>query len=396
MAFFNYSAFDSRGLKKKGIIEALTLEEAQRQIVEQDLFLTEIKQTVKKRNIPTKKELAVFTEELFKLLQASLPLYEALIFLKEKYRLTANFFFVAHLAEEIKKGKMLSEALRSFSEKIDFLYVSMIESGERGSHLDRSLQELFVLLNKELKLKKQLVSALSYPAFLLGFCFLVLSILLFFVLPSLFDLFEGKRLHPLTQIMFSLSYFLNQHKSACLSILVILLTGIGLLFIKEIRYKLVKTRVISFWIKRGFLKEFFLQSALVRFARTLSLLLFSGVSYLDALKLSKKVARFAVLEEEIEKAEEAVMQGKRLSEAFAGSTTIPVLMQRMMQLAEESADMPAMIGKTAEIMEDELAKKIQKINTFLGPMLLLLLGVLVGLVVLSVLIPLTDIGAFIN
>ncbi len=392
MVFFRYKALDNQNLKKKGLVEALTLEEAQRELFNQGFFLTEIKPVLKKKEIPSKKELAIFTEELSKLLSASLPLYEALVFLKEKYQRSSFFFFLSHLSEEVKKGRQLSQAMKSFSDKLDFLYIAMIDSGERGGNLEQSLNEITLLLKKELALKKKIFSALAYPLFLMFFCFLVLGVLFFFVLPSLFDLFEGKRLHPLTQLVFRISYFLNTHKTSFLILLVSFSSLLGCF----VAIKDWKNKVFSFILSHSFFKSFFLKAALVRFAQTLSLLLTSGVSYLEALKLSRGVARYPVLEREIEEAEKKVMQGKRLSEAFLGSRNIPPLMQRMIELAEESADMAGMIGKTSELMEEDLEKKIQRITTLLGPALLLLLGFLVGMVVLSVLIPLTDVGAFID
>ncbi|MFA5250220.1 MAG: type II secretion system F family protein [Parachlamydiales bacterium] len=392
MGFYYYQALTAEGLKKKGLVEALSLEEAQRSLFAQDLLVSKIEPVLKKSALPQKRELFILTEELAKLIDASLPLFEALLFLKEKYQRSHLFFFLSHLTEEVKKGRLLSQAMASFSSELDLLYIAMLESGEKAGRLNRSLNEAALFLKKELELRKKIFSALSYPLFLIGFCLAVLLILFFFVLPSLFELFEGRHLHPLTQIVFALSRFLNRHLAGFIFFSLFAVAAASACF-------LIKSWKNIFWgfiFKRTFFRGLFLQAALVRFSRTFALLLASGVSYLEALKLSAAVARHPLLEKEIREAEKKVTQGVPLSKSFLASSLIPPLMQRMVELAEESADMSGMIGKAADLMEEDLEKKISHLTGLLGPALLVFLGLLVGGVVLSVLIPLTDAGAFLG
>jgi general secretion pathway protein F/type IV pilus assembly protein PilC len=265
----------------------------------------------------------------------------------------------------------------------------MVRAAEQTGSLAYTFDQLSLLLSKHQKLKKQLISALTYPAFLGGFCCLVLFALLFFVVPSMAELFEGRELHPITQTVLNLSWFVTHH-TASLSLGLLLITG---LVYYGLRHPAGKKKMHEAILRVPFVKTLILQAALIRFTRSLSLLLAGGVPLIEALRLSRQTMRHPLLEEIVQKAEEKIVEGQPLSEELKRSPLIPPLMIRMLAISEETGKMAPMLQSVAEIYEEELEKSLLQLTTLLQPILLLFLGLIVGLVLLSILLPLTDVSS---
>jgi general secretion pathway protein F/type IV pilus assembly protein PilC len=155
-----------------------------------------------------------------------------------------------------------------------------------------------------------------------------------------------------------------------------------------------KTRLYELCLKLPLIKTLLLHSALVRFCRSLAMLLEGGVPLLDALALSRHILKSPLLEASILQAEKRVGQGERLSAAFRGAPLIPSLVLRMLSLAEETGKMGDAFYHLSEIYDEEMEKHLAQLSTFLQPALLITLGAIVGLVVLSILLPLTDVSSF--
>ncbi len=266
----------------------------------------------------------------------------------------------------------------------------MVRVAEQSVNLAEVFDQLTQLISRQQKLKKQLTSALAYPSFLALFCCGIVCGLLFFVIPSMKELFEGRDLHPVTSLVLAVSNWANANGSY-IAIFFIVLIG-GVLF--ALRRKDTQRRLYEFSLKIPFVKSLLLHSALVRFCRSLSMLLAGGVPLIEALSLSRDVVKSPLIEEAIEGAERKIGQGEKISGAFKGSAAIPPLVLRMVALAEETGKLEEAFSRLADIYDEEMEKHLAQLTAFLQPALLITLGAIIGLVILSILLPLTDVGSF--
>ena len=157
-----------------------------------------------------------------------------------------------------------------------------------------------------------------------------------------------------------------------------------------------KRKIGEILLKTPYVKKILLESAIVRLFRSMYMLLEGGVPLVEAIGFSKKMVGSAVLEEVLDKTEKKVTEGKKMSQLFGESPFIPALVIRMLNIGEETGTMPSMMKSIAEIHEEELDKDLQQLMTFLQPAVLLFLGAVVGLVVLAILLPLTDVSSFVS
>lgn len=394
MALFQYKAIGVGGRAEKGVIDADSLVMAKERLRREQVLITDISslQEDKKKVILSPTQLLAFTRELSQLLKAKLPLYESLLTIEEKQRNAKNHALFVDLCDRLKNGYSFSSALSHYPETFNPIYLSMVLSAEQSSSLFEAFDQLTFLISKQQKLKKQLTSSLAYPAFLGGFCFLVVVALFFFVIPSMKELLEDRKLHPLTQTVLFVSNFLNAHG------FLLLFSGIGFLSAAYVssRSQIVRRKISEGLLRLPFCKKIILESALVRLFRTMTMLLSGGVPLVEALYFSRKSVGNCLLEELLSKTEKQVIEGKKISDLFSESAFIPPLVIRMIKIGEETGNMVGMMQSLAEIYEEELDKNLLQLVTFLQPAVLLFLGGVVGLVVLSILLPLTDVSSFIS
>lgn len=388
---FRYEALDPKGKKITGVIDADSLDVAKSRLRAQKILLTHLKTMGESKEIVlAPKNLLGFTRDLGQLLKAGLPVYESLLTIEEKNRKSPAHPLFLDLCDHLKNGQSLSSALKKYPKSFDPVYLSMVKAAEQTSSLSTIFHQLSLLITRQQKLRKQVTSALTYPAFLGGFCLLVIASLLLFVIPTLKELFEGRPLHPLTETVLFISNFVNAKLNPILGLLVLLITSAIFAF----RNPKTKVALEIFIFRIPIFKTIILQSSLIRFCRALSILLDGGVPLVEALALSKRVMKLASLEQIIERATHKVMEGEALSDALKSSPLIPSLVTRMLSIAEATGKTSSMLQSIAEIYDDEMEKNLSQMTSLLQPIILLILGAIVGVVLLSVLLPLTDVGSF--
>ncbi|MEX0962177.1 MAG: type II secretion system F family protein [Simkaniaceae bacterium] len=393
MALFEYQAIIKDGRLREGVIDADSLKTAKTRLMKEKILVTKIKPLSKKKGQKVclkPSELLDFTRDLSSLLRAGLPLYESLSTLEEKMRRHRAHALFLDLTDRIKQGHSLSKILADYPKSFSRLYISMVMAGEESGSLIEVFLELVSYLSKQQKMKKQMVSALIYPLFLGSFCLLVLIGLFFFLIPSMQDLYEGRSLHPMTHFVLSISLFLRKHTLliGCMTLTLVL----SLISFFKSRKGQIFLKIT--WLKLPVIKKMVTESVLTRFCRSLSVLLKSDVPYLKALTLSRQVMNHPLFEKIIQEAEGKVIQGKKISEELSQSRLIPPLVSRMLAMAEETGSSSEMLGNIAMIYEEELEKSLSRFTALLQPIILLFLGLVVGIILLSVLLPLTDVSSF--
>lgn len=393
MALFQYSALNPNGKKKIGLINADSIEQAKEHLREQNILVTKLipyNKQLKGQILPPALLLNL-TRDLHVLLRAGLPLYDSLLTLQEKYLRTKAYSLLLNLCDQVKEGHHLSEALACYPKIFDTVYISMVKVGEESGSLVESFHELSKLITRSQGLKKKIMTAMIYPIFLFSFCLMVIGALFFLLIPSMQELFEGRTLHPLTQSVLATSSFLNENIFLIFSLLAILI----LLIIFFMKQKAGKTFREKLLLRIPLIEQLITKAVMVRFSRVFSVLLRGGISLLDSLRLSKLVMHHDLFEEVMTQVESKVIEGKKLSEELKNSPLIPQMVTRMTAIAEESGNMGKMMQHVSEIYEEDLERSLTQITSFLQPVILLFLGVVVAIILLAVLLPLTDVSSMI-
>jgi general secretion pathway protein F/type IV pilus assembly protein PilC len=392
MPLYQYDAINEKGKKYRATLDADSLQDAKLKLIKRQIPVLQVEsiEGKKLKNSLSKSELLGLTQELARLLQAGLPLYETLSALEEKYRKQKAHSLLLSLSDLVKSGLSFSTALSRHPETFDLLYISMVANAEKTGRLAKALQELGDLIDRQLKVKKQILSALLYPALLTGFCLIVLSSLLFYVIPSLRELFEGRELHPFTSLVFAASSLACKGKWILLFVLLSFLS-----FLSATLYSpRLKEKMYKILCKAPFFKSLFLKVAFVRFSRASATLLEGGLPLIQAFSQARHVMGHPLLEEVIRRAEERISQGEPVHAPFQNHPMVPPLISRMLGIAEEGGKLPFMLDQIARIYEDELEKTLTHFATVAQPLLLLILGGIIGFVLLSVLLPMTDVSSF--
>jgi general secretion pathway protein F len=392
MPIFQYEAINERGRKIKGIIDADTSMDAKQKLIRRQILVTAVTAMEPDRGVSLRKsQVLTFTRELVRLLGAGLPLYESLSILEEKYHSERCIHkLLLELCDQIRSGQPFSRALQRHKGSFDVLYTSMVANAEHSGHLAKTLKELVCLIERQQYVQKTLFNAFLYPALLSAFCLVVLSVLLFFVVPSLFELFEGRSLHPFTSFVFACSKLALRAKWGLAALLGATATGIGWSVV-SLRGRILFRKAM---LRIPMLSDLLAKAALARFFRASATLIEGGLPAMAALQQAKLTMLHPMLERSIDQAMVSLSQGEVLSKALEGRLGIPSMVPRMLGIAIEGGDLPSMMHQIASIYEEDLEKMIQRVTSLIQPILLLTLGAIVGFVLLSVLLPLTDVSTF--
>ncbi len=392
MPLFAYRALDKKGNKLSGIVEAISETFAKQQLRSQGLMVTFITSKMKnssKQNLKGQNRIA-FTVQLAQLLDAGVPLYECLVAIEEQSRREPYHRVLVSLTEQIQSGASLSQAMKNFPNTFDNLYCSLVASGEAVGTLGKSLEKIATLLAKQRKLNKQIGNALIYPAILASFALLVIFLLLGFVVPSIEGIFADRAVSGMTKWILALSHGFRSYG-------VIALPTIAITIVFLVRK--LRSHKGRLWIQRTSLKipiirHLVVQSAITRFTRTMATLQQGGLPLIDSLRIARDVTQNAPIEEDLLRAEQQIINGKRLSQELNRSSYIPPLVSRMVAVGEESGNTTHVFHKIADMYEEELEKSIEQCMALIQPIILLIMGLLIGAVLIAILLPLTDVGSF--
>lgn len=394
MPLFQYEMISSVGKKEKKTLSADCIETAKELLRKQNFLVTKIS-PISRKNVSIKLSLEQkmnFVRQLSQLLKSGIPLYDSLKIIEEKFNHTKYHFLFVDLCDLVRHGSSFSLALSNYPKTFDPIFLSMIAAGEQSGCLEDVCLELKEMIEKEQKIKKKLSSAMIYPSFLFAFCAVIIFSMFFFFIPSLKELFDGRNLHPLTQTVVNISDFMRAQYLVVVSI--VGASGVSIpLLIKSQRGKRF---IQKMGIKLPLVKTIVIQSIIVRFSKSMSSLLKSGVPLIDSLNLSKKVTNHYLFVEILDHAIQEMIKGGKLSKELQKHKIFPVLVTKMLATAEESGQFDTIFQNITEIYQEDLEKGIEQFLQLLQPMMILFLGLIVGFVILSIMLPLTDVSSFLN
>jgi len=392
MPLYDYKALNMEGKRLSDSIEAGSVDEAKSILRDRDLMIVAIseKKTRSGKGGLTGDQLVTFTTLLSQLVDANVPLYESLLSLEEQYRGEKFHHVIVGLCDAIKGGGSVSEAMKNYPESFDKLYCAMVAAGEVSGALSEVLNRLAKYLARRQEMKKNIVTAMIYPAILGCFALVVVSMLLLFVVPSIEAIFEGRELNGFTRVVLAVSHGARGFWWLILPLV------IGLFATAFVR---LRTDVGQKWLQKVLLRlpiirKLTIEAAVGRFSRTMGTMLEGGVTMIEAMRVSRTIMNNCVLEEEMVLAEEHVIQGSSLSLELARSKWMPQMVSRMVAIGEDSGTTPAMFNKIADIYDDALSKALERAMALVQPAILLLMGVVIGAILLAILLPLTDVGSF--
>jgi type IV pilus assembly protein PilC len=345
------------------------------------------------------KELAVFTRQFSVMIDAGLPLVQCLDILAEQQN---NAFFkdvLRQVRQNIEEGSTLFAAMQKHPKVFDALYSSMVEAGETGGVLDLILQRLATLIEKVVKLKRNIVSASIYPAAVVLVAIAAVAVIMVVVIPQFQQIFIGLlgpgELLPLpTRIVMGISNFLAGWGG-----LATLAASIGIALGTRFYYKTEKGRwqIDTIILKLPIFGSLVRKIAVARFARILSTLLSSGVPILQSLDITAKTAGNVVIENAVLKVRAGVERGENFVDPLKATEVFPHMVGQMIGVGEQTGALDAMLSKIADFYEDEVDTAIADLLAMIEPALIAFLGVTIGSIVISMYLPLfTLIGKLAN
>jgi type IV pilus assembly protein PilC len=332
------------------------------------------------------KELAIFTRQFSVMIDAGLPLVQCLEIMATQQENKGFARALAGVRSSVESGSTLANALRQYPKIFDDLYTNMVEAGETGGILDTILQRLSGYIEKAVKLKRAVQSALIYPVAVLVIAGGVILLLLWKVVPIFANLFAGLGVDlPLpTKIVIGLSHAIATF--AVPLIVAIILGGWGL----KAYYATPNGRMVidTIILKLPLLGALMRKIAVARFTRTLGTLITSGVPMLEAMDITARTSGNAVVEKAITDVRKAVETGRTIVDPLRETGVFPNMVVQMIGVCEQTGALDAMLQKVADFYEDEVDAAVADLLTAMEPMIILFLGVVVGGVVISMYLPL--------
>ena len=393
MPVYAYRGVNRAGTTVTGERQASSKNELQSLLRRENITVSKVSEKGKEFALPTfgggvsTKELAIFTRQFSVMIDAGLPLVQCLEILAGQQENKTFEKILTGVRAAVEGGSTLSAAMRTYTKVFNPLYVNMVEAGETGGILDTILQRLASYIEKNVKLKRAVQSALIYPVAVIGIAASVIILLLWKVVPIFATLFAGLGVElPLpTRIVIGLSHFIG----SVYGLLILILfagTAVGLKF----WYQTTTGRYVldSILLKLPLIGILLRKIAVAQFTRTLGTLISSGVPILEGLDITARTSGNAVVEQAILKTRKAVEAGRTLVDPLKETEVFPSMVTQMIGVGEQTGAMDAMLQKIADFYEDEVDAAVKDLLTALEPLMIVFLGGVVGGVVISMYMPL--------
>jgi type IV pilus assembly protein PilC len=337
-----------------------------------------------RRGVPTK-SLAVFTRQFSVMIDAGLPLVQCLDILGKQEPDKRFSSVILKVREEVEAGASLADGMRKFPKAFDDLYTNMVAAGEAGGILDTILKRLATYIEKNVKLKAQVKSAMIYPIAVLVIAAAVVAVILWKVIPTFAQLFAGLNAElPLpTRIVIWLS---NQFVYFMPALMVAIFVG-GIVFRQYYATRNGRRVVDRALLKVPILGMILRKVAVARFCRTLSTLLSSGVPILDGLNITARTAGNAIVEDAIMTTRTSIERGETVAVPLQATKVFPPMVTQMIGVGEATGALDMMLSKIADFYEEEVDTAVAGLLTLLEPVMIAFLGVIVGGIVISMYLP---------
>ncbi len=391
MPTYTWKGKNKMGKVQEGTVSAENKESVIALLRRQQIMVSAVTEKGKELAIPKfgggvkQKEIAIFTRQFSVMIDAGLPLVQCLEILgsQQKNRVFQKVLF--QVRQDVESGSTLSDSLRKHPKVFNDLFCNMIAAGESGGILDTILQRLSAYIEKAVKLKAAVRSAMIYPVAVITIAIGVVVIILWKVIPTFAMLFEGlgATLPLPTRITIAASNFLGRYMP-------VIILGMGALaFFLARYYKTYKGRrqIDAFILKLPVLGDLMRKIAVARFCRTLGTLIQSGVPILEGLEITARTSGNSIVEDAIMATRKSIEEGKTIAGPLEETGVFPSMVVQMISVGEQTGALDAMLSKIADFYEDEVDEAVANLMALLEPVMILFLGIMIGGIVISMYMP---------
>ncbi|MHB8636386.1 MAG: type II secretion system F family protein [Fimbriimonadaceae bacterium] len=391
MPFFAYTAIDASGRTVKAVMEADNEALVLSKLRDQSMHCTEIKRTksaVRHGSSKSKvklKSMVVFSRQFATMIDAGIPILRCLEILSGQSKDKLFKPVIDSITADVKGGLTLNESLAKHPHVFNKLYVNMIRAAEVGGILDKILDRLAGFLEYESEVKTKIKGAMMYPVLVLIFSQLMLFVMFSFVLPKFKDIFNGMKveLPVITKTLFSMGDFMNHNWWIILLAVASIFTSI------KMWGRTPKGRFQLDWLKLRIpvVGDLTLKMSIARFCRTFGTLINSGVPMMRSLEIVGETLGNVVLTHAIDQTRLSIREGNRLSVPMAQSGLFPTMVTTMIDIGEESGRLSEMLVKVGDFYDQEVEATIKGLTSMIEPALIIFMGVIVGFIAISIMMP---------
>ncbi len=389
---YKYRVINKQGKKFYGYIDALDEESVKSYLKNEGLKIIEIEKQGKFKEIKVKKpklkdsEISFMLTQLSTYLKAGIPLIDAVKILEKQSVKSKEKRIYSNIIFELSKGENLSNALRAQNGVFPIFLVNMIKTAELTGDLNEVLEDMQKYYDKKDKNKKAFINSMTYPLVLFSFAILVLIFILTYVLPQFVTLFEKEdaTIPTFTKVILGVSSFLSNHLWGIIFFIILLVLLICVLY-KYVRS--VRKGLQIFIMKLPFIGKIIIYNEIVMFTKTFSSLLSHKVFITDSIKVLEGVSNNEVFKDIIKDSLNSLSKGENISSSFENKWVFPVAAYEMLVTGENTGKLDMMMKYVGEYYEDLEAGLLKRFNSFIEPILIVFIAVIVGIVVISVIIP---------
>ena len=342
----------------------------------------------------TTKDISVATRQLATMIDAGLPIVQCLDILAQQSENKLLRNTIATIRKDVEGGCTLADALRKHPKVFDDLYVNMVEAGEAGGILNTILNRIALFIEKANRLKKKVKGAMIYPCAIIFVAVVVVTVLMIWVIPVFADLYGsmGKALPVPTQICINISNWFVAYWYLLVGGAISVATAISLYY----KTPLGRMNIDRLLLRLPIIGDLLRKVAVARFSQNMALLLSSGVPILDGLAITGKTAGNKVVEKAIMESRISISQGKTVAEPLRDSKIFPPLVCQMVAVGESTGGLDAMLKKVAELYEEEVDDAVANLTARMEPMIMVVLGVILGGLVIAMYLPIFQMGSLVG
>ncbi|KEH92179.1 type II secretion system F family protein [Clostridium novyi] len=396
MAIFKYKAMNKEGRFLEGEVNASSTNEVVAIIRGRDYLPVRIEEKVESKKIDIaksfakvkSKDLAVFCRQFATLLDAGADILNSVDLLRKQAENPKLKDSLEVVYEEIQKGYTLSSCMDKFKDVYPKLLVNMVRSGEEIGQLGSVMEKMAEQYEREHRINSKIKGAFMYPIILIIVCVSAVTFLLTCVMPTFVQMFEdsGVELPGPTKVVMGISNGVKEHWYIILLVIIFIFGGLKAFAKREEGAKIIDKMKLQF----PGVKKTMRKIVAMRFSRGLSTTLYSGVSMINALSIVSRVIDNKLIEVKIMKARESVIKGITLSESLRDITEFPEMLFAMTKIGEESGRLDDILEKTATFYEQEVEESLEKMTSMMEPILIVIMGILIGAIVVAMAMPMFD------
>lgn len=399
MALFSYQAFSKDGKKITGTIDAPSLQAAKEQLSKQGIYPIALAPSSVEAAIPwykkifqkkiTPKDKILFTKQLAVLLKSGVPLLQALELLIEQFEGTMRTVLV-RIKDEVKEGASFADALKKYPKIFDNIYVQLVRAGEASGKLETILERLTSYMERRAEIRKRIRSALRGPLIQLIAAVIVVSVMMVFVVPSMAENFaeSGKELPLPTRMLLGMSNVFTRYYVVLLILMVVLALGYrywsstaaGARTLDKIKLKLP---ILGYFTRTN---------AIIQFCYTLGMLLEGGVNLAESLDIVVNIIDNRALADALREARDKIIKQGKIAQYLKQTGIFPPIATYLISTGEQSGQLDTMLLTVAQNFEEESGEYADSLSAKIGPVMMAVMAVVVGFIIISLMLPMTQIG----